>query len=175
MPYFPCFTSSRVAIAEEMVRPAVMACNTGEALRVTVAPMITKILFTAAIIAIVMLYAGGKARGRDVAARTPDPGRTQASSPAAESLKTRNLARYLAYALLGVMLAGSGTFLFLQWQDHYRVVSVRVVNTNTGRSESFQARRGDVEDRAFVTLDGRRVVLSGIERLELGGVADGER
>ncbi len=129
--------------------------------------MITKILFTAAIIAIALLFAGSKARDRRVQEQAPRRVTGPAEPPptVAAGLKP---ARYLAYGLLGIMLLGSGSFIFLEWRDQYRVVSVRVTNTNTGRSETFRARRGDVEDRAFETLDGRRIVLSDVERLELG-------
>jgi len=48
------------------------------------------------------------------------------------------------------------------------VVSVRVINANTGSSVSYQARRGDVKDRSLETVDGRRVVLAAVERLEFG-------
>jgi len=135
--------------------------------------MITKILFTAAVIAIVYLFASQKTRARG---QIPSPSRREAlpkGTPAPEP--TAQLPRYLAYALLGIMLLGSGSFIFLEWRDQYRVVSVKVVNTNTGRSETFRARRGDVEDRAFETLDGRRVVLSDVERLELSGTPSDER
>ncbi len=131
--------------------------------------MITKILFTAAVIAVVFLFASGKTRGRQMPAQPAQ--RKLPEQPGAAPPDTQNLPRYLAYAILGIMLLGSGGFIFLEWQDQYRVVSVRVINTNTGRSETFQARRGDVEDRAFETLDGRRVVLSQVERLELGGTS----
>jgi hypothetical protein len=124
--------------------------------------MISKLLFTAAVIALVYLLAKGRAeRARTV---------RRAEPPAAAALPrpSDRTARWLAYGLLGVMLAGSALFVFLQWQDQYRVVTVRVVNANTGRSVSYQARRGDVGERSFQTLDGRRVVLASVERMELG-------
>lgn len=153
-----------------MVNPLFGACNTGAAFfRFAVLPyraMITKILFTAAVIAIVYLVAKNRSQGAGGApsARSiPPAGRTRRSA------KPDPLLRYLAYGLLGVMLLGSGTFIFMEWQDQYRVITVRVINTNTGDALTYQARRGDVKDRSFSTLDGRRVVLAAVERLELDG------
>jgi hypothetical protein len=126
--------------------------------------MIGKILLTAAVIAAVVLFARSRSERRNAAPRRA-PARLAAAphTPAAERLP-----RYLAYALLLLMLGGSAVFVFLEWRDQYRVVTVRVVNTNTGSSVIYQARRGEVEDRSFETLDGRRIVLAAVERLELG-------
>ncbi len=130
--------------------------------------MLTKILFTAAVIAVVYLLAknrsqsGSDAPGQPVARVTDQSGEPS-------SQQSQKLPRYLAYGLLFIMLAGSGSFVFMEWRDQYRVVMVRVVNTNTGRAVEYEARRGDVEERSFETLDGRRVVLADVERLELSG------
>ncbi len=126
--------------------------------------MISKILFTAAVIALVYLVA----RHRGAAGQSGVPTRRQGQAPVSTPVDTR-VPRYLAYGLLGIMLAGSSVFVFLEWRDQYRVVNVRVVNTNTGQGVDYRARRGDVQDRSFETLDGRRVVLAAVERLEMGG------
>lgn len=78
------------------------------------------------------------------------------------------LPRIAAWSLIGVMLGGSALMLYVQWEDGYRVVPVRVINTNTGRSVTYQARRAEVGERSFRTIDGTRVTLAEVERLELG-------
>ncbi len=77
--------------------------------------------------------------------------------------------RLAAYALILSMILASGVVLYLQWRDEYRIVTVRVINTQTGRTLTFEARRGDVELRQFQTLDGRVVSVADIERIEMGG------
>jgi len=128
--------------------------------------MITKILFTAAVIVIAYLYI----KGRDGERRSPGSAPVEQKSSAELSGvgSDGRLRRYMAYALLGVMLAGSGLFIFLEWQDQYRVVTVKVINTNTGTSVTYRARRGAIDGRGFETLDGRRVLLADVERMELG-------
>jgi len=135
--------------------------------RGNVAPMITKILFTAAVIAIVYLLARSRAQRTQAVQRQEARSAPRPAQPAPAAAGER-MPRYLAYALLGIMLAGSGTFIFMEWRDQYRVVTVRVINTNNGNSVIYQARRGDVKDRSLETLDGRRVVLAAVERLEFG-------
>ena len=65
------------------------------------------------------------------------------------------------------MILGSGLFLYTQWQDRYRVVTVAVVDTQTGARIEYQARRTDVAERHFVTLDGVEVSVADTERIEL--------
>lgn len=130
--------------------------------------MITKILFTAAVIAIVYLLARSRAQRTQAVQRQEARSAPRTAQRAQAAAPGERMPRYLAYALLGLMLAGSGTFIFMEWRDQYRVVTVRVINTNNGNSVLYRARRGDVKDRSLETLDGRRVVLAAVERLEFG-------
>jgi hypothetical protein len=50
------------------------------------------------------------------------------------------------------------------------VIFIRVVDTRSGRAVEYQAARGDIDDREFVTTDGRRIVLAETERLETSSV-----
>lgn len=77
--------------------------------------------------------------------------------------------RLAAYALIVCMILASGVVLYLQWRDEYRIVTVRVINTQTGQTLVYEARRGDVAMRQFQTLDGRVVSVADIERIEMGG------
>jgi len=66
------------------------------------------------------------------------------------------------------MLLGCAVFIYFQWQDTWRVVTVRVINADNGKASSYQAYKGDVQVRSFTTTDGRTVNLAEIERMELG-------
>ena len=118
--------------------------------------MFTKLLFTAGLIGLV--YLGIRTR-----LRTPPP----APAPAPATVPSR-LPRLAAWALIGLMLLISSVILFFEWREGYRIVDLRVINTNTGSSQSYRAHKGDVEDRRFITVDGRVVTLADIERLEMG-------
>jgi hypothetical protein len=71
------------------------------------------------------------------------------------------------------MVAGTGLYFYQGWQAGREAVTVRVVNANTGVAVTYRARREDVSGRSFLTLDGRRVTLAEVERLELGDVGAG--
>ncbi|MCP5415700.1 MAG: hypothetical protein H6965_01270 [Chromatiaceae bacterium] len=73
-----------------------------------------------------------------------------------------------AYGLLGLLLSGSALFVYLEWQDSWRVVTVRVIHSGNGSETIYRAYKGDVKGRSFTTVDGRIVNLAEVERLELG-------
>lgn len=73
----------------------------------------------------------------------------------------------LAYGLIVVMVAGSLLWLYLDYAAGREVVTVRIINATTGSVTTYQARRVDVEDRRFITLDGRPVTLADVDRMEL--------
>lgn len=126
--------------------------------------MLLRLLFLLSLVALGYMtlrnWFGGQAR--------QDKPLDQTSYPASAPALTR-LPQRLAIAILSVMLAATGLFVFLDWQKNYQQVRVRVINTSSGAVQDYQARRGAIHDRRFDTLDGRQVILSPAERLEIGG------
>ncbi len=120
--------------------------------------MIGKILFTAAVIAVVLLIW----RTRN-ATRVQAQAQPRLVNPVANR---RAPLRALALAAVAVMILGSGVLLYGYWADRSDVIFIRVVDATTGRATEYRARRGDIDDREFVTTDGRRIVLAETERLE---------
>lgn len=79
------------------------------------------------------------------------------------------LVRLVAYAVMALMVVGSGLYLFQGWfQNGARprdLVEVQVVNPATGAVQSYQVQRGDIDGRSFRTLDNRVIHIAEIERL----------
>ncbi|WP_275096791.1 antitermination protein NusG [Sedimenticola hydrogenitrophicus] len=80
----------------------------------------------------------------------------------------RRITQLLAAGAVFLMLAGAGLYLYHQWSDAYQVVTVRVIDTRSARVTAYQAYKGDIDGRSFVTTDGRVVTLAEVERLETG-------
>lgn len=83
----------------------------------------------------------------------------------------RSLPKIAAYGVLITMLAGSGYFVYRQWQDEWQVVAVHIVNSDSGKESTYQAYRGDIDERSFRTTDGRVVNLAAVERMEVKGTS----
>jgi len=124
--------------------------------------MIGKILFTIAVIAVVALIW----RTRST------PSATTRSSPRLINppRRWRSPVRALAAAAVVLMLLASAYLLYEHWRDRNEVIFIRVVDAPTGRSVEYRAQRGNIDDREFITTDGRRVVLAETERLETSTV-----
>lgn len=120
--------------------------------------MIGKVLFTIAVILVVALI------WRTRAPRRPGgrpPPRLINPVPA-----RRWPLKGLAIAVVALMLLTSAYLLYEHWRDSSEVIFIRVVDAGSGRTAEYQAQRGDIRDREFITTDGRRIVLAETERLE---------
>jgi len=117
--------------------------------------MITKILFTIAIIGGVMLFTRYSSQRRAVQRGT------------GPTVSVRNPVRIAAYVVIALIVAASALWLVQEWRDAQEVLTVRVVNSETGQEVVYDAFRSDIENRSFRTVDGRRVILADVERLEV--------
>ncbi len=126
--------------------------------------MIWKLLLTALVIAGAVLAIRLRTRNPGV---EPSSRRLPPASGTESAIKTP-LLKFAAFGLVGLMLVGLGSFLYYQWQDTYQVVTVHVIDTRTGNEATYEAYKGDVEGRTFVTVTGRQVNLAEVERMELG-------
>ena len=126
--------------------------------------MIMKLLLTLAVMGIAWWILRNRYRQDRLSTNQQ---RLNLATPGAQS--SVRIARLLAYGLVVLMMLASGLFLYLQWRDDYRIVNVRVINLQTGRAVTYAARRGEVGERHFQTLDGRIVQVADIERIEIGG------
>ena len=81
--------------------------------------------------------------------------------------ENRQMLRYGAYVFMGIMVIAASVMIYLELSDSYATVTVHVVNTQSGTRSSYQARRQDIQGSSFTTLDGRKVYVAGIERIEV--------
>lgn len=122
--------------------------------------MIWKLLLTLLVIlGAYLIFRARIARSREAAGLAPP--RAALIPPA--------LIRSLAYGLLSVMLIGSLTYLVKDWDREREIIRVQVVNANTGAVTEYDARRGSLDGRRFITSDGLEVRIAEVERLIVQG------
>lgn len=120
--------------------------------------MLGKILFTIAVIFLVVLFWRTRRHASTAIVTAPrlvNPPR-----------RWRGLLGWLAVAVVVVTLGGSLYLLFDHWRGRSEVIYVRVVDAGSGRSAEYRAERGEIGEREFTTVDGRHVILADTERLE---------
>lgn len=79
--------------------------------------------------------------------------------------------RVAAYVLAGSAVFSAGWFIYQDWAESQKTVTIRVINAQTGESTHYQARQAQVYGRTFRTVEGHQVRLADVERMEV--VPDG--
>ncbi|MEH6824354.1 MAG: hypothetical protein V7629_10640 [Motiliproteus sp.] len=122
--------------------------------------MLTKILVTALVIFGCYLFIRFK-RNRPTAS-------LRVIEVAAERLPaSRSPVRMLALGLCVLSLLASALFMGSRWLDNRTLMQVRVISAVTGEVVEYQAYKGDLEGRSFITLYGRQVSIADNERMEI--------
>ena len=119
--------------------------------------MLTKILFTLAVILVVALVF----RVNNTQSKPVKP---QAAH--APNSKGGVTAAMVAYTLLGLVIAISALVFVLHWQDQHQVIDIQVTNSQ-GNTLKYQAYKKSVEGRRFTTIDGVSVDLADSDRIEI--------
>lgn len=117
--------------------------------------MLLKLFYTALIIGGILLVARSQLARR----RAPREARNEAP-PGVNP-------RWVAYGITAVIVITSVGITGYQWLATGDMVSVRVVNGNTGQTTVYTAYAHDVEERSFRTADGTLVRLADMERMEV--------
>ena len=120
--------------------------------------MLGKILFTLAVILVVALIWRTRQPRQSVARAEP-----RLVNP---PQRRRWPIRSLAIAATVMLILGAGVLLYDYWRDRSEVIYIRVVDARSGRAVDYRAARGEIGEREFTTVDGRRIVLAETERLE---------
>ncbi len=117
--------------------------------------MIGKILITLAVIMICMWMLSTRVK----------PGLREIPNPVAE--RNKKLMRNGAIAFMVVMAIAAGVMIYLEVDKRSAIVTVRVINTQSGTQESYRVMKSDIHSDGFTTLDGIEVFVAGIERIEI--------
>ena len=117
--------------------------------------MLTKILFTLAVIIAVALIFRVKSQ----------PAR-QADQPDVDQPVGGVSARFVAYTLLGMVIATSALVFVLHWNEQHRIMNIQVTDSQ-GQLITYQAYKKSIKGRRFTTLDGIAVTLGADDRIAI--------
>jgi len=117
--------------------------------------MIGKILFTLAVIVACMFMLSARAK----------PDLRKIRNPATERKKKQ--LRNGAIAFMVLMVIAAGVMIYLEVDERSAVVTVHVINTQSGAKKSYRAMKNEIHGDGFTTLDGLQVFVAGIERIEI--------
>jgi hypothetical protein len=72
-----------------------------------------------------------------------------------------------AFSFMILMVLAAGVIVFFELKDDYETVTVHVINSETNARTSYEAQRQDVTEHSFTTLEGRKVFVADVERVEV--------
>ena len=116
--------------------------------------MISKILITLAVIVVCMMMLPSRNKQLKTI-----------QNPAV--IRNRKLMRNAAIAFMVVMTLAAGTMIYLEMGERNAIVTVRVINTQSGDSKSYRVKKNEIHSDGFTTMDGIQVFVAGIERIEI--------
>ena len=120
--------------------------------------MLTKILLTIGVI-IGCLWMVSSRREKT------EPKLKVIASPEAE--QRQKLLRRGAWSFMALMVIAAIIMIAIELSNQNAVVTVHVINTQSGARISYQARREDIQNNSFTTVGGRKVFTAGVERIEI--------
>ncbi len=119
--------------------------------------MLTKILFTVAVIVVVMFVF----RHRNQTSTVKN------ISPATLEQPPRGISpQMLAYIFIVLIMLVSGLIYLFYWMEQNTIVNIKVIDAS-GAAFNYQAHKKSIEGKEFTTLDGRRVTLGDSDRVEM--------
>ncbi|MCB1876878.1 MAG: hypothetical protein KDH88_12975 [Chromatiales bacterium] len=122
--------------------------------------MLSKILLTLLVIIVAFIVIGA----RSSSVREGEPSRP--TTPSAGAKPSRK-AWLIGGVVALLLIASLASILYRNWQYGQELVSVRVVNIQSGQAQIYRTRRANIEGRSFNTLDGRTVTVADMERVEV--------
>lgn len=125
--------------------------------------MLTKILFTALVVAIVYALYRFRARTGQLQGGRGEKPRPAAPVPRGGS----RIGRIAAYSLVGLTVLISAGFYYLHWKEQHRIVMIRVIDGRSGNATTYRAYKKSIEGNRFQSLDGKTVILGEAERVEM--------
>ncbi len=120
--------------------------------------MLTKILLTIGVIIGCMLVLSSRRE-------KTEPKLKVIASP--ETEQRQKLLRRGAWTFMGLMVVAAIIMIAIELSDQNAVVTVHVINTQSGVRISYQARREDIQNNSFTTVGGRKIFTAGVERVEI--------
>ena len=75
-----------------------------------------------------------------------------------------------AYIFLMLMVGLGAALYYFDWQDDHTVLTINLHRDNQSAPVSYEVYKYQLEERSFVTIDGRSIAVASNERMEIIGL-----
>ena len=77
-----------------------------------------------------------------------------------------------AYIFLTLMIGLGAALYYFDWLDDHTILTVNLHRDNLSQPISYEVYKYQLEDRSFITTDGRTITVASSERIEILGLHD---
>jgi hypothetical protein len=84
-----------------------------------------------------------------------------------ESVRRKRIFRNSAFGFMIIMILMSVVMIYVELGNRSAVMTVFVVNSQSGERTEYLAERDNIESNRFQTVDGKTVYIADIERIEV--------
>ena len=77
-----------------------------------------------------------------------------------------------AYLFLTLMVGLGATLYYFDWLDDHTILTVSLHRDNVSQPVSYEVYKYQLEDRSFITTDGRTITVASSERMEILGLTE---
>ena len=77
-----------------------------------------------------------------------------------------------AYIFLTLMVGLGATLYYFDWLDDHTILTVNLHRDNLSQPVSYEVYKYQLEDRSFITTDGRTITVASSERMEVLGLTE---
>ena len=77
-----------------------------------------------------------------------------------------------AYIFLFLMVGLGAALYYFDWVDDHIILTINLHRDNLSEPVSYEVYKYQLEDRSFITTDGRTVTVASSERMEVLGLND---
>lgn len=132
--------------------------------------MLSKLLVT-----ILVIGAAIFALKRRQLERTPSNGQVLTAPKtrpvdATEKTQLSNDLRVGAYLFVAFICGIGAVMYYLDWQDDHTVLTVNLIRDAQADPVTYQVYKYQLQDKSFITIDGKTVTVASNERMEIEGL-----
>ena len=80
--------------------------------------------------------------------------------------------RFGAYIFLTLVVGLGSTLYYFDWLDDHTILTVNLHRDNVSQPVSYEVYKYQLEDRSFITTDGRTITVASSERMEILGLTE---
>ncbi|MFT4862485.1 MAG: hypothetical protein ACI95C_001706 [Pseudohongiellaceae bacterium] len=132
--------------------------------------MLSKLLVTIIVIALAIFAVKRRQLERNLSSAPSLASLKAKAANAADKAQLNKDLKVGAYLFVAFIAGIGGLMYYFDWQDDHTVLSVNLIRNADTEPVTYLVYKYQLEDKSFVTVDGKTVTVASDERMEIEGL-----